>query len=91
MRLMESVLMFDDPAARDGATPELIERGYGIELLLDAVDEHEGVVLTPSVWIKVTGPYAGSEDEFFAEMHAFAQQFNGELCEAGLADPLPQQ
>ena len=83
-QLMEAILMFDGPADRDLATPELDKLGYGVELLLDQVDEHEGVVLTPTVWIRVTGPYEGSESDFFHAMGDLAEQFGGDCLEAGL-------
>ena len=86
-QLMEAELMFDNPEARDRAIVELSKLGLEVELLLDQVDEYEGVVLTPTVWIRVTGPYEGSDDEFFREMGHLAGRFGGDVEEAGLQFP----
>jgi hypothetical protein len=83
---MEAELIFDHPEARDRAVAELIKQGYAIELL-DWTDDYEGVLLTPTVWIKVRGLYEGSDDEFFAEMGHLANQFSGDVIEAGLQFP----
>ena len=80
---MESELMFPDVPSRDLAIAELSKRGFEIELLLDRVDRHEGIVLTSTVWIKVSGPSELDEDEFFDEMAHLAEQFNGEVLETG--------
>jgi hypothetical protein len=83
MRLaMEAELLFDTPMARDLAVAELTKQGFDVEIL-DWVDEHEGVVLTPTVWIKVRGFYEGSDDEFFNEMGHIANTAGGEVIEAG--------
>ena len=55
MKQMEARLLFNDPNGRDLAIAELTKRGFEVELL-DAVDEWEGVVLSPTVWIKVEAP-----------------------------------
>jgi hypothetical protein len=85
---MEAELLFKDPNGRDLAIAELTKRGFEVELL-DAVDEWEGVVLSPTVWIKVRGASELDEHGFFNEMAQLAEQFNGDVGEAGLADPLP--
>src|SRR5215472_5476701 len=72
---MEAELLFDCPDARDRAIVELTKRGFDVEIL-DWVDEYEGVLLTPTVWIKVRGASEDTEDEFFAEMHELAKQFS---------------
>jgi hypothetical protein len=77
---MEAELIFDHPEARDRAVAELIKQGYAIELL-DWTDDYE------TVWIKVRGLYAGSDDEFLAEMGHLANQFSGDVIEAGLQFP----
>jgi hypothetical protein len=83
---MEAELIFDGPASRDRAVEELTRQGFAVELL-DWVDEFEGEILTATVWIKVTGAYAGSDIEFFAEMTHLAEQFSGDVVEAGFANP----
>jgi hypothetical protein len=87
---MEAELMFDNPEARDRAIVALTKRGFEVELL-DYVDEYEGVILTPTVWIAVTGAYAGSEDAFFDEMRHLAEHFSGDVMEAGLQFPVGQR
>jgi hypothetical protein len=67
MQKMFAELLFDTTEARDRAIPELTRRGFEIEIL-DWVDEYEGVILSPTVWINVRGGYVGSDHEFFAEM-----------------------
>jgi hypothetical protein len=90
MTQMLAELLFDHPGARDLAVVELKRLGFQIKLL-DYVDEYEGVVLTPTVWIQVRGTYEGSDNEFFAEMMHLAEKFSGDVCEAGYADDqLPQ-
>jgi len=90
LQKMEAELLFDHPAARDLAVTELKRLGYDVELL-DYIDEFEGVVLTPTVWIQVKGAYEGNDNEFFDEMAHFAERFNGDVVEAGYADDqLPQ-
>ena len=79
--LMEAELMFGNSEARDRAIVDLGKLGLEVELL-DQVDEH-----TPTVWIKVTGPYEGSDDEFFREMRHLARRFGGGVEEAGLQFP----
>jgi hypothetical protein len=83
---MEAEILFDDQAAADAASAVLVTRGFTIERLR-YVDEFEGFVLTPTVWIKVTGASELDEHAFFREMAQLAEQFNGDVCEAGLADP----
>jgi hypothetical protein len=83
---MYAELLFDHPEARDRAIIELTKQGFEIELL-DYVDEYEGVILTPTVWIAVRGAYAGSDDAFFDEMAHLAGHFSGDVCEAGLEFP----
>ena len=79
-------LIFDHPNGRDLAIAELMKLGLDVEIL-DWVDAYEGVVLTPTVWIKVKGAY--DEHKFFHEMAALTERFGGDVVEAGLADPLP--
>ncbi len=62
--------------------------GFAVEFL-DWVDEWEGVVLSETVWIRVRGASELDEDGFFNETASLAEQFNGDVGEAGLADPLP--
>jgi hypothetical protein len=87
---MYAELIFDHPNNRNFAVAELTEQGFDVEIL-DWVDEFEGVVLSPTVWIKVRGPSELEQDEFFNEMAALAEHFGGDVVEAGLANPLPQQ
>jgi hypothetical protein len=86
---MEAELLFDHPAGRDLAVAELTKLGFAVEKL-DWVDEYEGVVLTPTVWIKVRGASELDEHEFFDAMAHLAEQFSGDVVEAGLADPPSQ-
>ena len=83
---MQAELMFEHPAGRDLAVAELTKRGFDTEIL-DWVDQYEGVVLSPTVWIRVTGVSELDENEFFDEMQRFAEQFGGEVTEAGLQFP----
>jgi hypothetical protein len=83
---MYAELLFDNPEARDRAIVELNKLGLVVELL-DWVDEHEGVVLSPTVWIKVRGLSELNQDEFFDEMAHLADRFNGDVYEAGLQNP----
>ena len=83
---MEAELLFNDPDGRDLAIAELILRGFEVELL-DAVDEWEGVVLTPTVWIKVRGASELDEHGFFDGMTQLAELFTA-CRRSGLADPL---
>jgi hypothetical protein len=83
---MEADLMFDHPDGRDRAIAELTKRGFDVEVL-DRVDEYEGVVLTPTVWIKVRGTSELNESEFFDDMMHLAGRFSGEVVEAGLQFP----
>jgi hypothetical protein len=85
-RQMEAELMFDHPNGRDLAVAELTKLGFNVEIL-DWVDEYEGVLLTPTVWIKVRGVSELSQDEFMTEMGHLAEQFGGDCNEAGFADP----
>jgi hypothetical protein len=64
---MEAELVFDHPDARDLAVAELTKLGFNVEIL-DWVDEHEGVVLSSTVWIKVRGASELDDHEFFHEM-----------------------
>jgi hypothetical protein len=79
---MEAELLFDNPKARDRAIVEIRKRGLDVELL-DYVDEHEGVLLSATVWIRVCGLSELDDDEFFDEMSRMADQLNGFLYEAG--------
>jgi hypothetical protein len=83
---MEAELLFLDPSNRDLAVTEFKKRGYDVELL-DWVDEYEGNVLTPCVWIKVRGVFELDQREFFNEMMHLAEQFSGDVVMAGLANP----
>jgi len=83
-RKMEAELLFDHPNGRDRAVAELIKRGFDVEIL-DWRDEHEGLLLTATVWIKVRGASELDEHEFFREMGHLAGQFDGDVVEAGLA------
>ena len=85
-QLMYAELIFDRPDGRDLAVAELTKQGFDVEIL-DWVDEHKGVVLTPTVWIKIRGLYDGSDDEFLTEMGHLAGQFSGDVIEAGLQFP----
>ena len=87
---MEAELLFDRPDGRDQAIAELTKLGFEV-VLLDWVDEHGGVVLSETVWIKVRGASELDEHEFFNWMAQLSEQFNGDVVEAGLADPLPPQ
>jgi hypothetical protein len=82
-QLMEADLMFDGPEDRDRAIVELTKQGFSVEKL-DWVDAHNGILLTPTVWIRISGAYEGNDDEFFDEMMNLAGQFGGEVVEAGL-------
>jgi hypothetical protein len=81
---MEAELIFDHPKGKDRAVRELTLRGFTIEDL-DWVDP-EG---STCVWIKVRGLSELSEDEFFNEMAHLAEQFGGDVIEAGLQFPPP--
>ena len=83
---MEAELMFNHPDGRDRALAELSKRGFEVELL-DRTDTHEGVLLSLTVWVRVQGVSELSEDEFFDEMAHLANQFNGDVLEAGLQFP----
>ena len=87
---MFAELLFDHPSGRDLAVAELTKQGFDVEIL-DWVDEHEGVVLTPTVWIKVRGASELDDHEFFNEMMHLAEQFSGDVVEAGFADPPSSQ
>lgn len=84
---MEAELMFDHADNRDRAVAELTKRGFDIEFL-DWVDEYEGVILSPATWIKVRGTSELDEDEFFVAMTQLAEQFGGDVVEAGRQFPL---
>ena len=86
---MYAELLFDHPDGRDLAIVELAKLGFEVEIL-PWVDEHEKLILTPTVWIKVRGDYEGGEDAFFRQMEDLVAQFSGDVVEAGLADD-PQQ
>jgi hypothetical protein len=83
---MQAELIFGHPSGRDLAVAELTELGFNVEIL-DWVDEHEGVVLSPTVWIKIRGASELSESKFFNEMADLAGWFSGNVIEAGLANP----
>lgn len=83
---MQAELLFDHPNDRDLAVAELAKLGFEVENL-DWVDEHEGVVLSETVWVRVRGTYEGNDNEFFDEMAHLAEQFSGDVVEAGFADP----
>jgi hypothetical protein len=83
---MYAELLFDNPAARDHAIVELNKLGLDVELL-DWVDEYEGVVLTPTVWVKVRGLSELNQDEFFNQMARLADQHSGDIYEGGLENP----
>ena len=85
---MEATLMFGRARDRDLAIPELNKLGFEIEQL-DWVDAQKGAVLSETVWITVRGISDLDENGFFHEMENLAQQFGGDVEEAGLADPLP--
>ena len=85
-QLMEANLLFDTPSDGGLAVAELTKLGFAVEFL-DWVDEWEGVVLSETVWIRVRGASELDEDGFFNEMASLAEQFNGDVGEAGLADP----
>jgi hypothetical protein len=82
---MYAELLFDRPAGRDLAIIELTKLGFDVEIL-DWVDP-EG---STCVWIKVRGLSELSEDEFFNEMGHLAEQFSGDVIEAGLQFPPPR-
>ena len=79
---MLAELLFDTPAARDRAIPELEKCGYAVELL-DWVDP----LGTPVVWVNVRGLFEGSDSEFLDEMNSLANKFGGEAIEAGYEQP----
>jgi hypothetical protein len=54
--------------------------------ILDWVDEYEGIVLSPTVWIKSEVPLS-STSTILAEMGHLAQRFSGDVIEAGLQFP----
>jgi hypothetical protein len=83
---MEAELIFDHPNGRDLAVAELTKQGFDVEIL-DWVDDYEGIVLSPTVWIKVRGASELDEHEFLAEMGHLAQRFSGDVIEAGLQFP----
>jgi hypothetical protein len=86
-QLMEAELIFDNPEARDRAVVELTKQGYTVELLDWVDDDDDGAVLSPMVWVKIRGPYEGSDTEFLGEMGHLAEQFGGDVVEAGLQFP----
>ena len=90
MKPMEATLMFDTARARDLAIPELEKLGFKTERL-GWEDRHEGVLLSHTTWLQVRASSDLDDNGFFHEMEALAEQLNGDICEAGEADPLPQQ
>ena len=52
---MQAELLFDHPNDRDLAVAELAKLGFEVENL-DWVDEHEGVVLSETAWVRVQAP-----------------------------------
>jgi len=82
MKAMEAELMFEHPEGRDRAVSALVKQGFEVELLDDRVDKYEGVLLSPAVWLRVTGA-ADDEDKFAAAMERVAEKFGGEVLEVG--------
>lgn len=85
---MEAEILFDDQNAADAARAVLVTHGFAIERL-PYVDEYEGVVLSPTVWIKARIDSELDDSDFFHWVAGIIQPLQGWLYEAGHADPLP--
>lgn len=85
---MEAEILFDDQNAADAGSAVLATHGFTIERL-PWVDVYEGVVLTPTVWIKARIDSELDDSDFFNWVTGIIEPLQGWLYEAGLADPLP--
>jgi hypothetical protein len=88
MQKMIAEILFDDQNAADAASSVLAARGFAIEPL-DWVDEYEGIVLSPTVWIKARIDSELDASDFFDWVAGIIEPLQGWLYEAGHADPLP--
>jgi hypothetical protein len=89
LQRMEAEILFDDQAAADAASAVLATHGFTIERL-PYVDEYEGVVLTPTVWVKIRTDSELDDSDFFQWVAGIIEPLQGWLYEAGYADPPSQ-
>jgi hypothetical protein len=85
---MEAEILFDNQNAADAGVIVLAARGFAIETL-DWVDEFEGVVLSPTVWIRARILTELDMDAFFDWVEGIVNPLQGWLNEAGPSDPPP--
>ena len=83
---MHAIIQFYYPDDMGLAIAELVKRSFKVEVL-DWIDEDEGVVGSPTVWIKVCGACERADHNFFAEMRELTKPFGGDVCEAGALPP----
>jgi hypothetical protein len=86
LQKMQAEIMFDDQDAADAASAVLAARGFAIEPL-PWIDEHEGVVLSSTIWIRVKIDSELDASAFFDWVADVVEPLQGWLYEAGLADP----
>jgi hypothetical protein len=86
LQRMEAEILFDDQDAADAVGAVLAARGFAIEPL-DWVDEDEGVVLSPTVWIRARILTELDASRFFDWVNNIVEPLGGFTLQAGLADP----
>ena len=85
LQKMQADVLFPTPADANPGTAALIEEGFDVEPLTDWVDE-----AGPTVFFRIRITANIDEDRFHAWVENLVEQFDGDVIEAGLADPLPQ-
>ena len=81
LQRMEAEILFDDQNAADAGSAVLAMHGFTIERL-PWVDVYEGVVLTPTVWIKARIDSELDDSDFFNWVAGIIG-----LCRAGFTRP----
>jgi hypothetical protein len=80
--------MFDCPEDAAEAAAALQASGYTLTLNPALRDEHEGVLLTPSVFGVIRGmTEVEDEDEIETELAEIVEPFGGQVDETGYASP----
>jgi hypothetical protein len=86
---MQAEILFPDARDVPPAIVALKKLGFEIEVL-DWVDEHEGELLSETLWLMARIESELSQDEFLTFASELAEELNGDVVEAGLRWPFQE-
>jgi hypothetical protein len=86
-KAFDAGVMFDNPEDAAKGAAALQASGYKLTLNPDLKDEHEGVILTPSVYGVIRGMTVLTEEEIEGELEEIVAPFGGQVVETGYSSP----